>query len=334
VYVGLSSDEEISAALVPGYRCCTFRGSMVAVEAATGQIAWRTYTTLPNGGQPGGYSGVAVWGSTPVVDAARGAVYVTTGNNYSMPPGVTTIAPDNHVDAVMALDLQTGAVRWSAKMQGRDAWNVSCEGPQRRRNCPDPPGPDYDFAQGPMLFTTMTPEGPRTLLGAGQKSGIFWAFDPMTGAVAWSTVVGPGGTRGGMEWGSATDGVRIYAADANSLHKEHILPSGETTTNGFWSALDAATGAILWQTPLPGRAAASAPVTVANGVLYGGSLARFGKTMFALDAATGAILWQFRSGGSVDSGPAVVGGTVYWGSGFSKLGQGKGNNKLYAFALR
>jgi polyvinyl alcohol dehydrogenase (cytochrome) len=333
VYVGVASDEELFPVLRPGYRCCTFRGSVQALDAATGAVLWRTDTTLDNGGLTGGYSGVAVWGSTPVVDAARGSLYVTTGNNYSVPPGTVGVAPDNHVDAVMALDLQTGAVRWSQKMQGPDAWNVACAA-FRPRVCPKPEGPDFDFGQGPMLFTATTAEGPRQLLGAGQKSGVFWAFDPATGALVWSTQVGPGGTRGGLQWGSATDGSRIYVAVANSLRETFTLtPSGETTTGGAFSALDAATGAILWQTAVPRKGLPMGPVSVVNGVVFGGSMARRRDNMFALNAATGALLWSFPSGGSVNSGPAIVDGVVYWGSGYSKLGQGKPNNKLYAFTV-
>jgi polyvinyl alcohol dehydrogenase (cytochrome) len=350
VYAGVSSQEELLAGLAPGYRCCTFRGSVVAVDARTGGIVWRTYLTPDNGGKVGGYSGVAVWGTTAVVDAGRGALYVTTGNNYDLPAEVkacekarlsdpsrpSCLAPDDHVDSVVALDLETGAVRWSTRLLGYDAWNLACAlpGPPRPK-CPDPAGPDYDFAQGAMLFTAHGANGPRQLLGAGQKSGIFWALDPATGAVVWSTVVGPGGTQGGMEWGSATDENRIYAAVANFDHKPYTLfPSGEVTRGGAWSALDAATGTILWQTATPGRRKiATGPVTVANGVVFAGSMARSGDNMYALDAATGTILWRFPSGGSVNSGPAVVDGAVYWGSGYARLGLGTPNDKLYAFEL-
>jgi polyvinyl alcohol dehydrogenase (cytochrome) len=242
VYAGVSSQEELLAGLAPGYRCCTFRGSVVAVDARAGGIVWRTHLTPDNGGRVGGYSGVAVWGTTAVVDAPRGALYVTTGNNYDLPAEVkacekarlsdpsqpSCLAPDDHVACALP-------------------------GPPRPK-CPDPAGPDYDFAQGAMLFTAQGANGSRQLLGAGQKSGIFWALDPATGAVVWSTVVGPGGTMGGMEWGSATDGSRVYAAVANWDHKPYTLfPSGEVTRGGAWSALDAATGAILWQTATPGR---------------------------------------------------------------------------------
>jgi polyvinyl alcohol dehydrogenase (cytochrome) len=348
VYVGVSSKEEGLLSLLPGYKCCTFRGSVAAVNAADGHVVWQTYMTPDNGGHGGGYSGGSVWGSTPVVDAARGSLYIPTGNNYSVPPDVeacekareqdpslpTCIVPSNHVDAVVALDLQTGAVKWSTKVQGYDAWNFACltKG-HPLPNCPDPRGVDYDFGQGPMLFSVPTSSGPRPVLAIGQKSGLLWALDPDTGAVLWSTVVGPSGSLGGLQWGSATDGSRIYVAEANSGRRLHTLePSGVKTRSGSWGALDPLTGTILWQTAVPGKAtSALAPVTVANGVLYAGSMARTGDNMYALDAATGAVLWRFASGGSVGGGPAVANGLVYWGSGYSNLGLGTPNNKLYVF---
>jgi len=233
---------------------------------------------------------------------------------------------ENHFDSVVALDLKTGAVKWATKALPFDAWTVACLIPipdnpgfpgGNLQNCPEPAGPDYDFGQGPALFT-VNQKGKKTeLLGAGQKSGQYWALNPDNGQVVWSTQVGPGGVIGGLQWGSATDGSRIYTA----------------VTAGSWSALDPATGAILWSTPTPNPGWPTfGAVTVANGVVFAGSTAPTGDNMFALDAATGAILFSFTSGGSVGSGASVVNGTVYWGSGYSVLGPPwSGNNKLYAF---
>jgi polyvinyl alcohol dehydrogenase (cytochrome) len=72
-------------------------------------------------------------------------------------------------------------------------------------------------------------------------------------------------------------------------------------------------------------------VTIANGVVYAGSMDPLGH-MYALDAASSSILWSYASGGSVVAGPAVVKGTVYWGSGYAR-GLGTPNNRLFAFAL-
>jgi len=347
VYVGISSVEELFEALIPGYVCCTFRGSMLALNANTGQILWKTYT-VPGGGLPGdSYTGGSVWGSTPAIDHARNAVYIGTGNNYSMPisvqncvaaatdPAATQacISPNDHFDSVMALDLTTGAVKWASVAIPSDSFNASCIFPGNpNNNCPLPGGPDYDFGQGPMLFT-VHPKGsgkPVDLLGAGQKSGQFWAFNPDTGAVVWVTQVGPGGTLGGLEWGSATDGNRIYVAISNNGGKPFL-----GGTSGGWSALDPATGQILWQTADPTGGIDPGAVSVANGVVYAGSLQSdpTKPTFFALDAATGQIKWSFVSGGSVNSGAAISDGTIYWGSGYSNFGLGSPNNKFYAFGL-
>ena len=156
-----------------------------------------------------------------------------------------------------------------------------------------------------------------------------WAFDPEDGTLRWSTAVGPGGIFGGIEWGTATDGKRIYVAIANSGHAKATLLNGQTVTSGFWNAIDAATGKILWQTADPDGASDFGAVSEANGVVYAGSMS--GK-MFALDAKTGAIRWQFTTAGSVIDGPSIVNGVVYWGSGYGRVG-GTANNKLYAFSV-
>jgi polyvinyl alcohol dehydrogenase (cytochrome) len=345
VYVGVASFEEVVAALVPGYVCCTSRGSILALNARTGQILWKTYMV------PEGYSGGAVWGSTPAIDHARHSLFIATGNNYSMPSNVqqcvadhvgdadavkACISPDDHFDSVVALDPNTGAVKWATAALPFDAWNVGClPGFPTAENCPQPAGPDYDFGQGPALFSVTTPSGKRDLVGAGQKSGQYWAFDPDTGAVAWVTQVGPGGVTGGLQWGSATDGTRIYAADANSGAVPWTLIAngqqvGPTITSGFWSALDAATGEILWQTgdPAGGQTQDPGAVTVANGVVYACSADTLGN-MHALNAATGSILWSFASGGACNAGAAISKGTVFWGSGYRQFFTG--NNKVYAF---
>jgi polyvinyl alcohol dehydrogenase (cytochrome) len=354
VYTGVASTEEGIAGFVPDYPCCKARGSVVAVRASgpdAGAIVWKTYTV------PAGYSGGGVWGSNFAVDPQRGTLFVGTGNNYSKPTdpaylqcrakGGTAAAcssPANLVDAVVALDMKTGAIRWATRAvnwndpfaaDGSDDWNVSClfGVPPGTGNCPAEAGPDYDFAAAPNLITYTGADGQRkTILGAGQKSGIYYAFDPDTGAELWRTKVGPGSALGGMEWGSASDGKRIYVSIANL----YGLPT-PVGGAGSWSALDPATGAILWQTGDPNGAIAIGPLTVAGNAVYVSSMAG-GKgqpTMLALDAATGQTLWSFAAGSSVNAGPAVVGGVVYWGAGYTNLGlpEFTGNNKLFAFSV-
>jgi len=338
VYIGVSSNEE-ALAQDNSYMCCTFRGSVAALNAATGAILWRTFVVPENGGFPDGYSGNAVW-QPPAIDAPRGLLYVGVGNNYTVPEEVkiceaaplsdpnqspNCTPPANYVDSALALDLKTGQVKWSQRLRPYDAWTVACNGASPGRNCPAPAGPDYDLGgSGPNLTAG--------IIGFGQKSGVYWALNPGNGNVAWSTMVGPGGTLGGIEWGTASDGQRIYAAIGNNSHKPYSLArTGREARGGSWAALDVATGRILWQTADPAGATDPGAVSVANGVVYAGS---YSGGMYAMDASTGAILWSFDSGGSVLDGPAIVDGMVFWGSGYRKIAPGTGNNKLYAFSFR
>jgi polyvinyl alcohol dehydrogenase (cytochrome) len=333
---------------------------VVALDFDTGEIVWKTYMA-PD--LSSGFSGNAVWGSTPVVDPKRGSLYVTTGNNYTAPQAVLDCADaggpadvracvyavpgsaENYFDSIVALDVDTGDVRWVNTVIPFDAWNAACFPFFDDTNCPTPAGPDYDFGQGPALFRTSIGGKKVELLGAGQKSGMYWAVNPDTGETVWSTQVGPGGELGGLQWGSAVDGERIYTAVSNSRFLPHILSDGSVVEGGFWAALDAATGTVLWETvgyhgpTFPGPftpegaiAQNQGPVSVANGVVFAGAVDDMG-TMYAFDAASGAILWSFASGGSVNSGAAIVDGTVYWGSGYGNFGVGTPNNKLYAFHI-
>jgi polyvinyl alcohol dehydrogenase (cytochrome) len=337
VYVGVSSIEE-NLAENPAFPCCTFRGSVVALDAKTGAILWKTFDMPDNGGQLGGYSGGAVW-QPPAIDPERGSLFIGTGNNYTVPaaveacqiatPTANCAAPDDFFDTALALDLKTGQIKWATRLQGFDTWTLACKlpGAETNPNCPVPESPDFDLGgSGPNLIGD--------IVGFGQKSGIYWALNADNGSIIWSTPVGPGtgNTLGGIEWGTATDGQRIYVAIANAGHAPYTLvPSGQHITWGAWSALDVATGKILWQTADPTVGALDeGSVSVANGVMYAGSYA---GQMYALDAETGNILWSFESGGSVLDGPSIVNGTVYWGSGYRKIAPGIGNNKVFAFSL-
>lgn len=342
VFVGVSSAEESHAAFIPGYPCCSFSGSMLALDVTSGEVLWKTYTTSP------GFSGNAVWGSAPAVDVKRNQVLIATGNNYSAPAEFlqcvaaagddadaqrACLAPygDNLFDSVVALDMGSGAINWSTTVVPFDVWTVECvfELP----SCPDPEGPDFDFGQAPILYTVGSGIEAQDLVGVGQKSGVYWSLDAGTGEIVWNTKLDPGGLGGGLMWGSAYDGQRIYTSNANSGYAPWTLPNGSTAYSGIWSALDPATGAILWQTANPTGYTAGGPVSVANGVVYACSQDPLGY-MFAMDAATGTILWAFESGGSCNGGAAIAGGTVYWGSGYAGFGPpNTSNNVLYAFDL-
>ena len=348
VYIGVSSKEE-AFATNPSYPCCTFRGSVVALDATTGRVLWKTYTVPDNGGRTDAYSGGAVWGSTFAVNPGHGLLYAGVGNNYTVPSGVCTspgqtgcspLASDDYVDAIIALDMKTGAVRWAARTVAGDLFTLACGIPPRP-NC----GPDFDFGTGPNLYTL--PSG-RQLVGAGQKSGIYWAVDALTGAVVWQTPVGPGSVLGGILWGAATDGHRIYVAIGNLYGQSYTITAADgrrsTTSGGSWAALDPGTGRIIWQVADPQGAMDLGFMSVANGVVYAPSDAVGGDNMYALDARDGRILWRFASGGAVVSGAAIVNGVVYWGSGYRLASACPGapattsvcagdNQRVYAFRL-
>jgi len=149
VIVGVASNEEADT-LIPGYPCCTFRGSMVALDVFTGAILWKTFTVPDNGGVPGGYSGNAIW-SPPAIDAGRGSLYIGTGNNYTVPDAVlqcrqnaidsgnsdaNCTAPDDYFETLLSLDLTTGAVKWARGVSAFDAWTVACLSSPPGPNCP------------------------------------------------------------------------------------------------------------------------------------------------------------------------------------------------------
>jgi len=285
LYVPVSSMEEAAAA-VEGYACCTFRGSILALDAATGKQLWRTYT-VPEAKKPAagqtqwGPSGVAVW-NTPAIDAKRGQLYFTTGDNYSHP--TTDLS-----DAIIAMDLKTGAIRWHYQATKGDAWNVGCYA-VASGNCPEDAGPDFDFGAAAVLARAASG---RELVLAGQKSGIVYALDPDTGALVWQTRAGKGSAGGGVVFGMAASGGKVFAP---------MFDMDDGTKSDFPAspgvhAIDIATGKIAWQALSPkvcgnrpgcrdGNAGAA---TVANGLVFAGS--EDGHLRIH-DAADGKVLWD------------------------------------------
>lgn len=338
VYTGIASFEE-SSATSRQYVCCTFRGSVVALEGATGAVLWKTYTIesepksglVSKGGKPMmGPSGGGVW-SSPTIDAAHGVLYATTGDNYSDPPTTTS-------DAVMALALDTGKVRWVKQLLANDAFNSSC-GNAAKFNCPDAEGPDHDLGASALLVNL--PNQKRALILA-QKSGEVHAVDPdREGEILWHARVGKGGVLGGIQWGIGTDGKLAYAAVSD-------LGFGPRRKEGGGiSALRLDNGERVWHTPAPPCApepcspAQSAAITVIPGVVFSGSI---DGHLRAYSTADGKIVWDFDTGktfdtvngvkakgGSMDmGGPVIAGGILYVGSGYGQWG-GTPGNVLLAF---
>ncbi len=238
LYVPVSSFEELPGAR-PDYPCCTFRGSVVAIDATTGKQIWKTYT-IPEapaivGKNAAGTplwkpAGAAIW-AAPTIDAARRRVYVATGNAYTEPAAPTT-------DAVMALALDTGAVQWVSQVTPSDAFLVGCKA--GNANCPDDAGPDFDFGNSPILRRLANG---RTVIAIGQKSGVAFGLDPDNkGAVLWRYRAGQGSALGGIEWGSAADDRVMYVPVSDVLH----------ANAGGLHAVSLGSGERIWHTPAPG----------------------------------------------------------------------------------
>jgi polyvinyl alcohol dehydrogenase (cytochrome) len=349
VFIPGASWEE-TRSLDPQYSCCTFRGSVTALRVRDGSTVWKTHTIDPPketgtnsaGSAQWGPSGAPVW-SAPTVDTKRGLLYVTTGDNYSVPATSTS-------DAVMALDLKTGRIVWTTQVLAGDAYTSACR--TKGVNCPPTNGPDYDFGSSAILVSA--PNG-KEILVAGQKSGMVYAFDPdAKGKILWQTRVGKGGLNGGVQWGMASDGQKLYAAvnDTSGVMNTAGPVGGATfdpAKGGGLTALHLEDGSKAWfapshpcDPPRPGCSPGqSAALTLIPGVVFSAALDGHVR---AFSTEDGEMLWDFDTaqtystvngvpahGGSIDgAGPVIAGGMMFVNSGYPRNG-GMPGNVLLAF---
>jgi polyvinyl alcohol dehydrogenase (cytochrome) len=326
LYVVVSSNEQNSAT-DPAYACCSFRGSVAALDMTTGRVLWKTYTVAEEprprgktaaGAQEFGPAGAAVT-AAPTIDGKRNLIYVGTG-------GSLTDTNQPLTDAVVALDLTDGQVRWGKQFSRHDMAGAA------------------DFLSSPILRTLA--DGKQILL-AGQKSGIVYALDPDHGGeVLWQTKVAEEGVPAGIEWGPAADHRRLYVALSG-------LAAEPDNTSGGLAALDMKTGTKRWYTPAPAPACTWGPgacshaqaqaVTVIPGVAFSGSMDGHLRAYSTID---GKVLWDYEtakdfttvndikaSGGSLDQGGAtIVNGVVYINSGYGQR-SGQPGNVLLAFSV-
>jgi polyvinyl alcohol dehydrogenase (cytochrome) len=340
VYVPIQGVGEEGQGIHATKGCCTFRGSLSALDIDSGKVLWKTYTVPEEpkargksaSGMPMfGPSGVGIW-SAPTVDAKRQLIYVATGNAYTDPPQHTS-------DAVLALDMATGAIKWVSQVLPNDVWAMGCAATNNpNTGCPATLGPDYDFSAPPALAHLKG----RDLLVLPQKSGMSYAMDPdQNGKVLWQYRVGKGSGLGGM-WGGAIEGERVYIGTADLL----------TETPGGVHALNLADGTLAWAAPRPkalcagqigcstgqGAAVTAIPGAILSSGMDGG--------LRAYSAKTGKVIWLYNtsrsfktvngvkaSGGSMDGpGPVAAGGMLFVNSGNGSL-VGLPGNVLLAFAL-
>lgn len=342
LYVPVSSTEEVVGGN-PAYECCTFRGSIVAYDAATGDERWKTYTIADapkptkktsKGTQLWGPAGGAVW-SSPTIDPERRVLYVSTSNAYTHPAAETT-------DSVLALALETGARLWVRQLTPNDAFVMGCGPKSTSETCPDELGPDFSVGTSPIL-RALSDGG--AILAVGQKSGLAWGLDPRDGRVRWQHRVGRGSMLGGIEWGGAADEALVYYPNADGLH-------GVKEAGGL-AGIRLATGERVWfARPTPAceenvakcQPAQSAAATAIPGVVFSGAI---DGTMRAYDARDGQVIWDYQTarpfdtvngvaarGGSLNGpGPTIVNGMLFMTSGYATFG-GMPGNVLLAFGRR
>ena len=332
----------------PKYECCKSHGAVRAFDAATGEEIWTTHMTKgavktyvsSAGVQQWGPSGAPVW-TTPTIDPKRNRLYVGTGENTSSPATI-------HSDAIVALDMRTGAIAWSFQGTPNDAWNMAC-GRRAGPNCPEEDGPDFDFGAAAMLTTSSSG---KEILVAGQKSGEVHALDPDTGKAIWQNRVSDGSALGGVHWGMTVAGDRVIVPIADPPFPRE----GYTPRPGVY-ALDLETGEQLWahkaergcefdmaaarsaETPwsfCPFQYSFSAAPMSNAEVAFAASL---DGRVFAFDLESGAVLWSddtrrpFEAvngidahGGTIDNaGVQLVGDMLLVNSGYSLFGQVPGN---------
>jgi polyvinyl alcohol dehydrogenase (cytochrome) len=326
LYIPVSSAEE-AIAVDDRYECCKFRGEVVAVDAATGKIAWHAYMAdaarpfkkNPKGVQMFGPAGAAIWGA-PTVDAKRGLIYVTTGDSY-------TDIEVPRAEAVVAIDMKSGAIRWANQLTKGDNYIIGCYGPRQPGNCPSPSGPDYDFGVSPVLASL---PGGKQLILVGQKSSQVYALDPdHEGKVVWEHRLSVGGPLGGVEFGPASDG-RNYYVGVSDIFVAKPMP-------GVY-AFRIADGKLLWSAPSDKlicawknpycAGAVSQALSAMPGVVFAGAMDGHFR---AYESATGKVIWDYDTaaapvttvtgkpaqGGVMDgAGPTIAGGTVYVNSGY------------------
>lgn len=337
LYVPVSA-LEVGLAIDPTYECCTFRGSVVALNAVDGAVAWKTYTIAETPSVTGqnavgtniiGPSGAVVWNS-PSIDPHSNQLFIGTGENMSSPATPTS-------DAMIAMDLDSGTINWVFQGTADDVWNGACD-TKTPENCPVEKGPDFDFG-GATIIVDTEKHGP--LVVAGQKSGFVHAVDLNTGQLVWQTRVGRGGIQGGIHFG-------IAAADQTLLVPISDMADGRSYPDPDrpgMHALDANTGKILWsqlhEDDCDGRRSchpgiSQVPTVIGDTVIAG---AMDGKVR-AYDIKTGDVLWSLDTteafettlgtvtrGGSMGgaAGPIARGGMLLLSSGYGLYNHMPGN---------
>ncbi len=327
LYVPVSSLEEAAGSHI-WYECCTFRGSVVAYNAHTGEQLWKSYaiaeepkptTTNVQGVQQWAPAGGAVWNS-PVIDATRGALYIGNGNGYTQPSA-------NDTDSVIALDLETGERLWWHQLTSNDTFLIGCPGridvkgrprdPERADpnriaylNCPDPEQLTENIAVDVQAVMLHRLSDGRTILIVGQQTGRVYALDPdREGAVIWDLYPGAQ-ERGNITFGGASDGRVVYFPLLFQPPTPwHPSRPASIPATGAMSAIRVETGELVWYTPAPAahcpdptprgcNSGQNGAVTLIPGVVFSGFM---DGMLRAYSTTDGSVIWEYDTDQEFDT---------------------------------
>ncbi|MEP7308937.1 MAG: PQQ-dependent dehydrogenase, methanol/ethanol family [Acidobacteriota bacterium] len=340
---------------------------IAAFDAKTGEERWR-FHTIPGQGETGNETwsgdswktgGAGIWNSG-AYDPETNLVYFGTGNPAPGWDGRTRLGDNLYSDSVVALDADTGKLKWHYQFTPHDEF-------------------DYDSTQVPVLVDRTWNGRPRKLMLWANRNGLAYVLDRVTGEfllgkpfvkVNWMEGFDPNGrprrvpgkiptlegelimptVRGATNWSAPSFSPRtgfFYVASWENTGSIVIqgrgprevgipggTPQGQATLTpnlkreeegfGVIRALDASTLERRWEFKMNDITWAGV-LTTASDLLFGG-----GKEghFFALDARTGQLLWRAALGGQINAGPMTY---AVNGRQYVTVAAG---NALFAFGLR
>lgn len=296
VWVGISGT---AAEINEGDRS-SFQGNQVLLDAVTGEILVKEWTIPPSEWEAG-YSGGSVW-ATLSVDPTTDIGYVGTGNPFDYDLEYET------TNSILKMDLDRDSPTFGRILDSYKG-NIEEYVPEAAEAVPcqeieEVNGVfsfgleclrlDVDFGAMANIFKI----GGRTVVAAGQKSGVVHVVDGNTMERVWTAPLGVPSAVGGIVGSSAYDGQRLY---------------GPHTLGSYIWSVDKTDGALRYITPTGSGINWGPPVTIANGILYTVELSGFLDTF---DAETGAPIGRYPLMVAPDS-PGAVGLTdrppLSWG---------------------
>jgi polyvinyl alcohol dehydrogenase (cytochrome) len=292
------------------------RGGVEAFDTEDGKHVW-TYWTVPDD-KKGMEDGAMVWSSV-AVDVEGGAVFATTGNNYSLSGG--------NSDSIHGIRFDTGKKKWRTQVRTTDTWSAMVA----------TSGPDSDFGANPILAEV----GGKKIVAAGDKGAAFWAFDRETGQMLWSRPdlsASRDAAHGGMLMNGAFDGKYFYVVSnqpGGSPIPDGGVPDGGPAgdTKALLHALDPKdNGKDAWK-PVEFQKFTWGAPSLANGLL----VVPNDDDLYVFEAATGKQLIMFNTGGTIAAGAAaIVDGRIIVSSGLQYIFDttAKNNNQIICYALK